>query len=91
MRMSDTVTVHETSETMRGLEAEESSSAPGGDGLDKSESREHVEPNGEENCYDEKSETQVGLYEERYTKFLPSALTMQEWIFALDGERRLRR
>ncbi|XP_058248236.1 R3H domain-containing protein 1-like isoform X2 [Hemibagrus wyckioides] len=58
MRMSDTVTVKETSETMRGLETEESNSAPGGDGLRKSESREHVEPNGDENCCDDKSETQ---------------------------------
>ncbi|XP_058248242.1 R3H domain-containing protein 1-like isoform X6 [Hemibagrus wyckioides] len=48
----------ETSETMRGLETEESNSAPGGDGLRKSESREHVEPNGDENCCDDKSETQ---------------------------------
>ncbi|XP_034160496.2 R3H domain-containing protein 1 isoform X7 [Pangasianodon hypophthalmus] len=58
MRMSDTVTVKETSETMRGLEAEESNSAPGGDGLSKSESREHVEPDGDENYCDDKSETQ---------------------------------
>ncbi|KAG7331468.1 hypothetical protein KOW79_005437 [Hemibagrus wyckioides] len=43
---------------MRGLETEESNSAPGGDGLRKSESREHVEPNGDENCCDDKSETQ---------------------------------
>lgn len=63
MRMSDTVTVNETSETMRGLETEESSSAPGDDCLSKPESREHVEPNGEENCYDEKSEAQVQSYE----------------------------
>ncbi|GAA6090694.1 R3H domain-containing protein 1-like isoform X1 [Tachysurus ichikawai] len=58
MRMSDTVTVKETSETMRGLETEESGSAPAGDGIGKSESREHVEPNGDENCCDDKSETQ---------------------------------
>lgn len=63
MRMSDTVTVKETSETMRGLETEESGSAPAGDGIGKSESREHVEPNGDENCCDDKSETQVKSYE----------------------------
>ncbi|KAF7709909.1 hypothetical protein HF521_016759 [Silurus meridionalis] len=57
MRMSDTVTVKETSETMRGLEAEDGNSVPGGDGLSKSERREHVEPDGDENCCDDKSET----------------------------------
>ncbi|KAI5628573.1 R3H domain-containing protein 1 isoform X2 [Silurus asotus] len=57
MRMSDTVTVKETSETMRGLEAEDGNSVPGGDGLSKSERREHAEPDGDENCCDDKSET----------------------------------
>lgn len=65
MRMSDTVTVKETSETMRGLEAEETSSAPGGDGLGKAGRREHVEPDGDENCCEEKSETQVDLHRKR--------------------------
>lgn len=65
MRMSDTVTVKETSEPMRGLEAEETSSAPGGGGgLGKPESREHMEPDGDVNCCDDKSETQVNLYQE---------------------------
>lgn len=44
---------------MRGLEAEETSSAPGGGGgLGKPESREHMEPDGDVNCCDDKSETQ---------------------------------
>lgn len=47
---------------MRGLEAEETSSAQGGDGLSKSESQEHAEADGNENCCDEKTETQVNLY-----------------------------
>ncbi|XP_036427086.1 R3H domain-containing protein 1-like isoform X5 [Colossoma macropomum] len=58
MRMSDTVNVKETSETMRGLEVEESNSTPGGNSLTKSESREQIEPDGDENCCDDKSETQ---------------------------------
>ncbi|XP_066543004.1 R3H domain-containing protein 1-like isoform X8 [Hoplias malabaricus] len=58
MRMSDTVNVKETSETMRGLEVEESNSTPGGSSLTKSESREQMEPDGDENCCDDKSETQ---------------------------------
>lgn len=60
MRMSDTVNVKETSETMRGLEVEES--APGGNSHTKSESQEQFEPDGDENCGDDKSETQVNLY-----------------------------
>ncbi|KAK3543957.1 hypothetical protein QTP70_031861 [Hemibagrus guttatus] len=54
----ETNKLEETSETMRGLETEESNSAPGSDSLRKSESREHVEPDGDENCCDDKSETQ---------------------------------
>lgn len=44
---------------MRGLDAEERISAPVGDGLGKSEPREHAEPDGDENCCGDKSETQV--------------------------------
>ncbi|KAK1797638.1 hypothetical protein P4O66_008001 [Electrophorus voltai] len=48
----------DTSETMRGLEAEESRSTPRANSLTESESREQTEPDGEENCCDDKSETQ---------------------------------
>uniref|UniRef100_A0A8B9KC54 R3H domain containing 1 n=1 Tax=Astyanax mexicanus TaxID=7994 RepID=A0A8B9KC54_ASTMX len=58
MRMSDTVNVKETSETMRGLEVEESHSTPGSNNLSKSESREQIEPDGDENCCDDRSEPQ---------------------------------
>ncbi|XP_062861529.1 R3H domain-containing protein 1-like isoform X2 [Trichomycterus rosablanca] len=58
MRMSDTVTVKETSETMRGLEVEPPISATGGDGLSMSESREHVEAKEDKNCCDDASEPQ---------------------------------
>ncbi|KAG5833205.1 hypothetical protein ANANG_G00273430 [Anguilla anguilla] len=47
MRMSDTVAVKETSETMRGLETEEADSAPR-DGLSQSESQEQTEPEKDE-------------------------------------------
>lgn len=84
MRMSDTVTVKETSETMRGLEAEETRSAPGGDGLRKSESREHAGPDGDENCCDDKSDTQVnGLH----AKWTPrrSLLSLREGVICCPG------
>ena len=47
MRMSDTVNVKETSETMRGLEGEESNATPGGHSRPKSESRERMEADGD--------------------------------------------
>ncbi|KAJ8349807.1 hypothetical protein SKAU_G00249370 [Synaphobranchus kaupii] len=47
MRMSDTVTVKETTETMRGLETEETDSTPR-DSLTKSESQEQIEPDKDE-------------------------------------------
>ncbi|XP_064167702.1 R3H domain-containing protein 1 isoform X11 [Anguilla rostrata] len=47
MRMSDTVAVKETNETMRGLETEEADSAPR-DGLSQSESQEQTEPEKDE-------------------------------------------
>ncbi|XP_061082049.1 R3H domain-containing protein 1 isoform X3 [Conger conger] len=55
MRMSDTVTVKETTETMRGLETEETDSTPR-DSLTKSESQEQIEPEKDEG--DGKSEAQ---------------------------------
>lgn len=92
MRMSDTVTVKESSETMRGPEAEETSSAPGVDRLGKSESREQVEPDGTKNCCDHKSDTQVTLYEKRPRRQLPispscpAKYTVKERIFSIKGD-----
>ncbi|KAJ8415038.1 hypothetical protein AAFF_G00007360 [Aldrovandia affinis] len=57
MRMSDTVTVKETPETMRGLEAEESDSTQG-DSLTKSESQEQIEPVKDGGGCDGKNEAQ---------------------------------
>ncbi|XP_036397188.1 R3H domain-containing protein 1-like isoform X1 [Megalops cyprinoides] len=57
MRMSDTVTVKETTETMRGLETEAGDSTPG-DSLTKSESQDQTEPEKEEGCCDSKNQVQ---------------------------------
>ncbi|KAK1166022.1 R3H domain-containing protein 1-like [Acipenser oxyrinchus oxyrinchus] len=57
MRMSDTVTVKENTETMRGSEAEENDPTPA-DGLTKSESQEQTEPEKDESCSDNKDESQ---------------------------------
>ncbi|XP_015213848.1 R3H domain-containing protein 1 isoform X11 [Lepisosteus oculatus] len=57
MRMSDTVTVKETTETIRGSEVEENDSTLG-DSLTKSESQEQIEPEKDESCCDNKNESQ---------------------------------
>ncbi|XP_030642176.1 R3H domain-containing protein 1 [Chanos chanos] len=58
MRMSDTVTVKETSENMRGLVVEDSSTTPGVDSPLKSESCQQTEPDRDENCCDNKNDMQ---------------------------------
>ncbi|XP_015213839.1 R3H domain-containing protein 1 isoform X3 [Lepisosteus oculatus] len=60
MRMSDTVTVKETTETIRGSEVEENDSTLG-DSLTKSESQEQIEPEKDESCCDNKNESQRHL------------------------------
>ncbi|XP_058889838.1 R3H domain-containing protein 1-like isoform X4 [Acipenser ruthenus] len=57
MRMSDTVTVKENTETMRGSEEEENDPTPA-DGMTKSESLEQTEPEKDESCSDNKEESQ---------------------------------
>ncbi|XP_066543682.1 R3H domain-containing protein 1 isoform X3 [Amia ocellicauda] len=57
MRMSDTVTVKETTETMRGSEVEEHDSTLG-DSLTKSEIQEQIEPEKDESYCDNKNESQ---------------------------------
>ncbi|MGH0142106.1 UNVERIFIED_CONTAM: hypothetical protein FKN15_041280 [Acipenser sinensis] len=56
--MSDTVTVKENTETMRGSEAEENDPTPA-DGMTKSESLEQTEPEKDESCSDNKDESQT--------------------------------
>ncbi|XP_076854428.1 LOW QUALITY PROTEIN: R3H domain-containing protein 1-like [Brachyhypopomus gauderio] len=56
MRMSETLAVKDTSETMRGLEAEERRSPPEGHSL--TETREQIEPDGDENGCHAKSDPQ---------------------------------
>ncbi|XP_041119810.1 R3H domain-containing protein 1-like isoform X5 [Polyodon spathula] len=57
MRMSDTVTVKENTETMRGSEAEENDLTPA-DSLTKSESQDQIEPEKDESYSDNKDESQ---------------------------------
>ncbi|XP_041119808.1 R3H domain-containing protein 1-like isoform X3 [Polyodon spathula] len=85
MRMSDTVTVKENTETMRGSEAEENDLTPA-DSLTKSESQDQIEPEKDESYSDNKDESQRQMQSLGQTGKRPKDTIQIQFIQSFDKE-----